>query len=301
MSAKLFKSTKFFITNNQPDQYHEKFLEYLKNRSSIVYVAYAFHIAPTTGRSHVHYAIKSNVSIAISKTFPFDIEKLRGSWNQALDYLQHEHINEFGETWTPELHEIGIKPAERGRPQTVKDAMQMTNEDIKELDLCTALQVLKIQKTNQDDGINIDDFHKDVKVFYIQGPSGSFKTTDAVKLAKDNNINKLYLGKHVNGFWTGVKHSSNINTCLFYDDFRDSDMKASEFINMIDYNKHWMNIKGDQVLNDFNLIIITSVQKITDIYKNMTDEPKKQWLRRVQVIDKYNDDNNNDEDFSLTI
>ena len=29
----------------------------------------------------------------------------------------------------------------------------------------------------------------------------------------------------------------------------DSYMKPSEFINLIDYNKHWMNIKGDSVLN----------------------------------------------------
>ena len=48
-----------------------------------------------------------------------------------------------------------------------------------------------------------------------------------------------------------------------------------------------MNIKGGQQINNYELIIITSVQPITELYKNMSDEPRKQWLRRVKVIDMY--------------
>lgn len=295
MSAKFYKATKFFITNNEPDLTHNEFMEYLKNRSSIEYIAYAEHIAPTTGHKHIHYIIKSTVSIAISKRFKVHVERLKGSWDQALDYLQHEHVNEFGKQWFPQIIEFGKRPSDPGRPQIVKEALNLKSDEIKELDLNTALQVLKLQKLHQDDGISIDDFKKSVKVYYIQGPSGSFKTTDAVELAKKHNCNRLYIGKHVNGFWTGVKHLNNLNCCLFYDDFRDSDMKASEFINMIDYNKHWMNVKGDQVLNDFTLIIITSVQRIKDIYKNLSDEPRQQWLRRVEIIDKYEEDEEDDE------
>ncbi len=65
-------------------------------------------------------------------------------------------------------------------------------------------------------------------------------------------------------------------------------MKPVEFINFIDYNKQLMNTKGGNKRNNYELIIITSVQKLEDIYKNIIyPEPRKQWERRVQVIDLY--------------
>ena len=45
-----------------------------------------------------------------------------------------------------------------------------------------------------------------------------------------------------------------------YDDFRDSHMKPSEFINFIDYNVHGLNIKNGEIQNNYKYIIITSVQ-----------------------------------------
>ena len=72
-----------------------------------------------------------------------------------------------------------------------------------------------------------------------------------------------------------------------YDDFRDSHMKASEFIQFIDYNTHTLNVKGGYQHNKFNLIIITSVQRLTDIYQNCQGEPRTQWLRRIELINMY--------------
>ena len=49
--------------------------------------------------------------------------------------------------------------------------------------------------------------------------------------------------------------------------------------------------------NDYKLIIITSVQYITEIYKSCYGEPRKQWMRRVEVITlKNNDDDELDID-----
>lgn len=62
--------------------------------------------------------------------------------------------------------------------------------------------------------------------------------------------------KFENGFWNGIGNSK----CCIYDDFRDSHMKPSEFINFIDYNKHQLNVKGSYKLNNYEFIIITSVQ-----------------------------------------
>ena len=72
-----------------------------------------------------------------------------------------------------------------------------------------------------------------------------------------------------------------------YDDFRDSHMKVSEFINFIDYNPHHLNIKGDNQKNTYEYILITSVQNPEYLYENLQNrdsEPKKQWMRRLEII-----------------
>ena len=84
-------------------------------------------------------------------------------------------------------------------------------------------------------------------------------------------------------FWHGLGDGKG---CAIYDDFRDSHMKPSEFINFIDYNIHPMNLKGGSIMYRFSHIIITSVQNPKRIYGGMyDDEPRKQWLRRMSIIE----------------
>ena len=125
----------------------------------------------------------------------------------------------------------------------------------------------------------------DIKVFYICGDSGSGKSQMAKQIIKNyvekNPEANIDLIKYDNGFYNGATGKSEIG---FYDEFRDSHMKASEFINLIDYNKHIMNIKGSQVMNNYKLIIITSLIHPKKIYCNMTEEAREQWLRRIKII-----------------
>ena len=138
---------------------------------------------------------------------------------------------------------------------------------------------------------------RNVKVYYIQGPPGIGKTEKMKEIVRTNKKvygTKINMIKFDNNFWLGVGSAK----IAVYDDFRDSHMKASEFINFIDYNKHYMNIKGGAKLNSYELIIITSIQKLKEIYKHMPEEGKNQWMRRVELVDMYNleDDANNDLD-----
>lgn len=139
--------------------------------------------------------------------------------------------------------------------------------------------------------IDIDELHKNVKVYYIQGPSGIGKTEKAKQIVRDEKENfgtKINFVKFDGNFWHGIGRKAKV---AIYDDFRDSHMKPSEFIHFIDYNKHFLNIKGSNKLNNYELIIITSVQKLDRLYRNMIDEePKKQWERRIQLIDMYGPD-----------
>lgn len=139
-------------------------------------------------------------------------------------------------------------------------------------------------KIHENDEIDVEDWHKEVDVFYISGPSGSGKTEKAkeiIRNMKEKHGTKLSLVKYDGNFWHGVNSNGKI---AVYDDFRDSHMKASEFINFIDYNTQLMNVKGGTVKNNYKLIIITSIQPLESIYRNMNGEPRKQWERRVQEI-----------------
>lgn len=129
---------------------------------------------------------------------------------------------------------------------------------------------------------------KQVKVYYIQGPSGVGKTNKAMDIAEEfEEIWNTYTDwvKYENSFYSGITGVAKI---AIYDDFRPSDMKAKEFVNFIDYNKHNLNVKGGGFINEYNLIIITSVVKLSTIYKNIeADEPRRQWERRVEVINMF--------------
>ena len=135
--------------------------------------------------------------------------------------------------------------------------------------------------------VKAKDFRKQVKVYWIQGPSGVGKSNKALDMAEEYE-DSLGCGTDmitfINNFYLGVRPTSRV---AIYDDFRDSHMKPSEFINLIDYNKHWLNVKNGSILNCYNVIIITSVQKLSKIYRNVDDEPRAQWERRIEVIDMY--------------
>ena len=59
------------------------------------------------------------------------------------------------------------------------------------------------------------------------------------------------------------------------------------------YNIHTLNIKGGNKQNRFELIIITSIQNPKYIYGKLGDEPRKQWMRRMEIL--HMTDNTNDE------
>ena len=158
----------------------------------------------------------------------------------------------------------------------------MTQNEINELPIMDALSVLKLQKMEQDrpKKIKLSEWKKKVEVTYICGPSGAGKTTMTIAELEKANVEYFDEVKKVGDFW----HGTTGEGIAVYDDFRDSHVKASEFINFIDYNTHKLNIKGGSVVNKYEKIFITSVQSPFEIYKNMNNEPRKQWLRRMNLI-----------------
>lgn len=239
------------------------------------YKCYGREICPTTGNEHWQcyiYFENARTFSSMKKKLPTShIEASIGSPLENQKYCSKEG----------NFIEDGDLPS--GGKITADELRNMTNEDIISRDArCHNAYMHARDLLNAD--IDVDDISKSVIVYWIQGPSGCGKTEKAkeiIRLQKNELGTKLNIIKYTNGFYMGIRGAK----IALYDDFRDSHMKPAEFINLIDYNKQLMNIKNGQKVNDYELIIITSVQNIKNIYKNVKDEPRKQWERRIIVID----------------
>ena len=269
-TAVILKSRSFQFTINEIEKYKD-LIEIIKNLKSCDYYISCLEKAPTTGHEHIHLYVHFNNMYRISKKIldlGVHIEICKGSPKQNIEYIEKD-----GNI----LDEYGIRP--RQGMKTVGELKKITNPD--ELNYNEYNTWRKIHES-MDNDIDIDDIFKNIKVYYIFGPSGIGKSKKALEIAKENGYKKINFVSYENGFWNGVGKSSKI---AIYDEFRDSSMKPSEFIKFIDYNKHPLNIKGGSIINNYELIIITSVQNPKLIYPNIGDEPREQWLRRIEIID----------------
>ena len=275
-----FRARSFLLTLNEIDKY-EDFKDCFLKLKSMDYFLSSKEIAPTTGHEHIHIYVHFESNYKLSKKIlsfgaHIDIQKY-GSPNQIIEYVKKD-----GNI----LDEIGKEPHQGFH--TVKDLKEIDNPD--NLNWNEYNTWLKIKNTPKK--IKKGEWHKDIKVYWIQGDSGIGKSNWAEDLFNKSDFNEMEeISFDKNGFYNGVVDGKGL--CI-YDDFRDSDMKASEFIKLIDYRIHNLNIKGGSVKNNYNMIIFTSIQKLENIYSNCKEEQKKQWLRRIEVIDLYKTQKNID-------
>lgn len=264
-----FKGRAFQLTCNNLESY-EASVKYLKKSQMLDYIIACHELAPTTGHEHWHiYCHFNNARLIKLKNLKgAHVEVCRGSAIQNIDYIKKNGDITLEEGIAPSFNSL-----------TVSELKKINDED----DLPDWKQYNLWSKLKSQETINILDWFKNIKVYYIWGPSGIGKSKKAKEIVLQSELGQdVSIAKFNNGYWNGVSSKSKI---MIYDDFRDSHMPASEFINLIDYNKHIMNIKGAFVINNYELIIITSVQDIDTIYSNLPDEPRLQWLRRIEVID----------------
>lgn len=255
----------FQITLNQVE-FWEDILKYLLGRKMLDYGIACSEEAPTTGHKHIHCYVhfSDKTRLAISKMHGAHIEVCRGSPKQNIAYIRKDGniIWEYGE----EPHQ--------GMARTIKELKEIKNEDE------VPVMQYKTWKSLPRHSKKKDIYKPDIEVYYIWGESGKGKSKYVYdQLSDDDEFDRI---KHINGFWHNVSEECKI---AWYDEFRDSQMPASEFINFIDYYVNTMNTKGGSVLNNYKKIYITSIQSPYEIYKNWTDEEREQWLRRIKIID----------------
>lgn len=267
-----FRARSFQLTIHKLETYQPLLKIFKEDLKSCVYGISCKEICPTTNKEHIHMYVHFESNYKLSKkilSYSPHVEICKGSAKQNIAYIKKD--GNILDTWGEEPHQ--------GVSHTVADLKQIDNAD--ELDWKEYNTWLKIK--NAPKKIKKSEWNKQVEVIYICGPSGIGKSDRAADLA-DDEFDEV---KYVNNFWTGVTNGIG---CCIYDDFRCSHMTASEFINFIDYRVHNLNIKGGAVKNQYNKIIITTIERPSDLYRNVPNEAREQWMRRMQIINLYTDD-----------
>ena len=263
------KAKNFCLTQNDMDRLGDT-LNYLRSIHPN-YLLVGREKAPTTG--HIHGQIYVQFPVcrlpSIKKLAGAHIEKCKGSPEQNIAYCKKEG-DIIVEEGTPRLC----------NSHSIKAVKEMPKEERNQLNINLYNIVSKINEKESNDITPNDIYKPDVQVYWLWGESGAGKTRYAMKQIGDRKFNML---KYENGFWHGIGEAK----IALYDDFRDTHMKPTELINFIDYFKHPMNVKGGSELNNYMEIYITSIQNPEDIYKNTPEEYKKQWLRRIKEIIKF--------------
>lgn len=266
----------------------EKVNQVIKNLKTLAGFRFGMachEVCPDTGREHVHIYVCYNnpkkFRTIRNASLGGHVEKSFGSHKANIDYIMKDVSEENPLVWSE-----GDQP-HQGNRLGPDELRSMSVLEVVETDPLHHQAYLRSRELLLNGGLSVNDLDgKRVEVFYIFGSSGCGKSVLAKELLRQTMIEEAVsycdIVKFKNDFWVGVVYGE----FAFYDEFRDSDMKPSEFINFIDYNPQRMNIKGGSTLNRYKFIVITSIQGPNDLYPHMNlTEPRRQWLRRVHWID----------------
>lgn len=288
-------SRNFILTLNPLSlEYYEDIIQYLKGLSGLNYLLVTEHFGQSQKHYHVYVQYNNSKKLSIRRLHGAHVERCFGSAQQNIDYCKcNDILHRNAGVTAATIHEEG-QPRLKGGDWSVGCIRDMDNPDELPGNLYNTYRRIQSQKLNR---LSLGSWRKQIKVYWIQGPSAIGKSEKAENLLRDwyndkgiENEDLMYFDElkyDPNGFYAGV-NVEEPNKVAIFDDFRAGHMKPEEFINLIDYRVHNMNIKGDSVKNRYELIIFTSVQRFSSIYRNVEDyERREQWERRVEVINLY--------------
>ena len=236
----------------------------------------AIEEAPTTGHEHVHiYAyFKTPIRLPIKKCCGAHIEPAMGTFNDNLQYLTKEGDLTF--EWGERPHQ-GLK--------TIKELKEMDSDDVPPQYYNVKKRIDQKQRDEDVFFQMLDEIEQDElkapEIVYITGGTGKGKTYTAYKRAlkefEKSKIGKLTLK---NEFFDVINEKAE---CFIIEEFRPSQIKASDFLQLTDKYGYRCNIKGGFCTLRPKKIFICSIIPPEQIYK---EEVNKQFMRRItEVID----------------
>lgn len=272
------KARNFLITMNKASlEGYESTLEYLKERGCNYYISCWEENKKEELHIHIYVQFPKQVTLSTTKCHKAHIDVCRGDEQSNVDY-----VSKIKNTFDVNniLDEYGTLRRGVGKNQHTMLASELMTVPFEEVDASQYKTWQSLQGFNSKTGNEL--YKPDVKIYYIWGPSGCGKSKYVFDKVKDIRVDRV---KFCNGFWQGV-NPFNMPETAWYDEFRSSSMPAYEFINFIDYYKNILNIKYHTgVYNNYKQIYITSIEDPNELYRNMPDEARQQWIRRMEIIE----------------
>ena len=234
-------------------------------------------------KKHLHQLVHFKNAISfntIKKAYPKGhIEKPRDIYD-CISYIKN---NVNGRKY--DVKEFGIEP-KNTRFATIKEVKEMTPEQREDMGIQYLKAIEQINRKEKDENNFLNMLeeieHDELKaptIIYITGGTGKGKTYKAYKLALEkydkHDIGKLTLK---NEFFDVINESAK---CYVIEEFRPSQIKASDFLQLTDKYGYRANVKGGFVSLRPEMIIICSIIRPEKIYK---EEVNQQFIRRITEI-----------------
>ena len=267
----------FLITQNNIDKSKET-IKYLKSLKNFRFLVGTREIAPETEHLHDHFFFQAKDSIKLSKMGLNNahVDLCRGTICDGISY-----IYKLKEPWKK-----GMIYFKEGEPAyfsslKVKDVIKFTEEDKKELPASLLKAVNYAQEYFKEPLKASETFKRELTVYYFWGDSCSLKSKTALNLISKEKGDLYDAVQYANGYWNGITGKTKV---ALLEEYRESNLPPEELIKFIDYNKHMINVKHGEKLNEYTTIIITSVQNPALLYKDaINEETRLQWLRRMKI------------------
>ena len=256
---------------------------------------------PVASHWHILLRFKNPVPTeSICKWFgiqPHQIEKIKGSFGDALAYLTHRNKPDKHQYMDEEVHSNFDFAVEAEKALSKKKATQRKEEIIEMIrsgvvreynytEYITALEYDKFKRaidnafTYRRDTLKSLDRH--MNVIYIYGGSGTGKTTYAKQLATNKGLS-CYISSGSNDPLDGYKGQD----CLILDDIRPGDFLLSDFLKILDNNtQSTVKSRYKNKLLECQYLIVTTSFDIPVFFNLLLDsegESVKQMERRCTL------------------
>ncbi len=289
------KGRNFILTVNEKAlEHYDKILKYLKSLTGCRYILVTEHIGQDNKHYHIYVQYDNVKKLSYSKLFGAHLDKCFGSAQKCREYLlcEDDKHKKLGVTAITIYEEGDVKL--NGGCRYVKDVLNMDKDDIGDVPLQYANTVKKIMEEEREKQDFFDMLRqlknrelKGPEIIYLYGEPGSGKTQGAYDMAMERydveDIGNITIN---NNF---IKIINEDAKCFVIEEFRPSQMAASDFLQLTDKYGYSCNIKGSHKRIRPEMIIICSVISPYNIY---SDEKNKQFLRRISKLYKIDKNHN---------
>lgn len=284
-----------FMFTVQESQYgiYEEVKKYLTNLKGFQYWLCCEHHNEDQPHSHVYIQYTDNKRLSLKKLKGLHTEQCKGSAQRCIQYLKCEDDKHIKLGIQATVYEEIGEPLLNGGIKCIKDIKESTKEELEQSlnpMFYNIAEKIKSKQHEEDMFMTMlteieTDVLKGPEVYYLTGPSGAGKTYGAYKLAL-SKYDKKDIGKILinNNFFKITNENAK---CFVIEEFRPSQLHASDFLQLIDKYGFNCNVKGGFITIRPECFIICSIIQPEELYKN--EEINEQFRRRITKIYEINE------------